>query len=91
MAKKCEAGSRHAIVAGRHECLRAGRRCTARYDRQYHRYGFHCHSGTLRRAAAPPPQQRKPACSDGIDNDYDYAVDYPADQGCSSAEDDDER
>jgi hypothetical protein len=21
--------------------------CAARYDRQYHRYGFHCHPGRL--------------------------------------------
>jgi hypothetical protein len=35
-------------------------------------------------AAAPPPP---PQCSDGIDNDGDGKVDYPADAGCSSAAD----
>jgi hypothetical protein len=36
---------------------------------------------------APPP----PQCSDGIDNDGDGKIDYPADPGCKSPEDDDER
>ncbi|HII71147.1 TPA: PKD domain-containing protein [Candidatus Woesearchaeota archaeon] len=31
-----------------------------------------------------------PACSDGQDNDGDGLVDYPADPGCTSAQDDDE-
>ena len=31
-----------------------------------------------------------PQCSDGIDNDADGAVDYPADAACSSADDNDE-
>jgi hypothetical protein len=38
--------------------------------------------------ASPPPP--KPACSDGIDNDGDGKVDYPADPGCGSASDTDE-
>jgi hypothetical protein len=32
----------------------------------------------------------KPQCSDGIDNDGDGLVDYPADPGCSSKRDKDE-
>ncbi len=36
-------------------------------------------------ASSPPPQ-----CSDGIDNDGDGLVDFPADPGCSSTTDDDE-
>lgn len=31
-----------------------------------------------------------PACSDGIDNDRDGAIDFPADPGCTGTEDDDE-
>ena len=31
-----------------------------------------------------------PQCNDGIDNDNDGAIDYPADFGCSDANDDDE-
>jgi hypothetical protein len=33
----------------------------------------------------------KPACSDGNDNDSDAKRDYPADPGCTSAKDNDER
>ena len=32
-----------------------------------------------------------PACSDGLDNDGDQRVDYPADPGCASPDDHDER
>jgi len=32
-----------------------------------------------------------PQCSDGFDNDGDESIDYPADAGCYSPEDDDER
>jgi virginiamycin B lyase len=51
----CRAGFRHAIIGGRHTCLRAGQRCTRKYDRQYHRYGFHCHRGRLTRAGTTAP------------------------------------
>jgi hypothetical protein len=36
-------------------------------------------------------RDRLAACSDGVDNDNDGAVDYPADKGCASPQDDDER
>lgn len=37
------------------------------------------------------PLNRMPSlCSDGLDNDADGAIDYPADNGCSSANDNDE-
>ena len=42
-AKPCSSGWRHGIIGGRHKCLRAGQFCARRYDRQYHRYGYHCH------------------------------------------------
>lgn len=35
----------------------------------------------------PPPP---PVCSDGLDNDGDGLIDFPADKGCSSADDGDE-
>ena len=45
----------------------------------------------------PPPEPgpddppvAAPACSDGFDNDGDGEVDFPADDGCTSANDDDE-
>jgi len=41
--------------------------------------------------SAPPPVPAPPArCADGLDNDGDGKVDFPADRGCSSAADDDE-
>lgn len=58
---RCKSGFRHAVIGGKHKCLKAGQRCTRRYDRQYHRYGFHCHSGWLtRRVANPPPPVEPP-------------------------------
>lgn len=48
ITKTCGAGYRHAVIGGRHTCLRRGQFCAKRYDRQYHRYGYHCHSGRLR-------------------------------------------
>jgi hypothetical protein len=41
--KSCSSGWTHAVIGGEHKCLRAGQFCTRAYDRQYHRYGFHCH------------------------------------------------
>ena len=49
VAKRCSGGYRHAIIGGRHKCLRRGQFCARRYDRSYHRYGFHCHRGRLTR------------------------------------------
>ncbi|MDB5970652.1 MAG: hypothetical protein JWQ90_3102 [Hydrocarboniphaga sp.] len=38
----------------------------------------------------PPPPPPPPQCSDGIDNDGDGQIDYPADKGCTDANDNDE-
>ena len=38
----------------------------------------------------PPPPPPAAACADGVDNDGDGRVDYPADPGCSSPSDNDE-
>lgn len=38
----------------------------------------------------PPPPPPPPQCSDGIDNDGDGQIDYPADRGCTDANDNDE-
>jgi virginiamycin B lyase len=54
-AHTCQAGYRHAVIGGRHTCLRVGQRCVRRFDAQYHRYGFHCHGRRLTRAATTPP------------------------------------
>jgi hypothetical protein len=37
-----------------------------------------------------PPGSTQPECNDGLDNDGDFLVDFPADPGCTSAGDDDE-
>ena len=39
--------------------------------------------------AAPPPPP-KAQCEDGVDNDGDGKIDYPADPGCTAATDNDE-
>jgi beta-glucanase (GH16 family) len=41
-------------------------------------------------ACAPPPPPPPAACADGLDNDSDGKIDYPADPGCTSASDTDE-
>jgi hypothetical protein len=42
-AKPCSSGYKHAVIGGAHKCLRRGQFCARSADRQYHRYGFHCH------------------------------------------------
>ena len=57
-AAKCKRGFVPARIAGKPTCLRAGQRCNKRYDRQYHKYGFHCHGARLTKkktAPKPPP------------------------------------
>ncbi len=39
---------------------------------------------------APPAPQPRPLCDDGLDNDGDHLIDYPADPGCSSRTDNSE-
>jgi pimeloyl-ACP methyl ester carboxylesterase len=53
--KPCPAGSVTARVGGKRSCLKAGQRCQQAFDRQYHRYGFHCHSDRLVRTKPKPP------------------------------------
>jgi pimeloyl-ACP methyl ester carboxylesterase len=53
--KRCATGSEAALIGGKRACLREGQRCDRVFDRQYHRYDFHCHSGRLTRTANPEP------------------------------------
>ena len=46
-AKPCSAGWVHASLSWGHKCLRRGQFCKSTADREYHRYGFHCHTGRL--------------------------------------------
>jgi hypothetical protein len=43
IAKSCSSGYKHAVISGAHKCLRRGQFCARSSDKQYHRYGFHCH------------------------------------------------
>jgi hypothetical protein len=43
VAKSCSGSYTHAVIRGEHKCLRRGQYCARDADRQYHRYGFHCH------------------------------------------------
>lgn len=52
---KCKPGFKHAIIGGKHACLKVGVPCQRKFDAQYHRHGFHCHGARLTRAAAAPP------------------------------------
>lgn len=47
-AKSCSAGYTHAVINGAHKCLRRGQYCAHAADRQYHRYGYHCHKRDAR-------------------------------------------
>ena len=47
-AKSCSSGWTHATINGAHKCLRRGQFCAGGSDRQYHRYGFHCHKRDAR-------------------------------------------
>jgi hypothetical protein len=49
--KPCGAGYVHAVLSWGHKCLKAGQYCKVSGDREYHRYGFHCHTGRLSRSA----------------------------------------
>jgi hypothetical protein len=51
-AHRCTSG-KHAVIVGKHKCLKTGQQCKRRDDVQYHRYGFHCHGGRLTRRVAP--------------------------------------
>jgi hypothetical protein len=48
IAKTCGAGYVHANLSWGEKCLRRGQYCKRSGDREYHRYGFHCHTGRLR-------------------------------------------
>jgi hypothetical protein len=67
-AASCARGTKPAIVAGNFKCLRAGLKCSASYQAQYRKYGFHCAKGRLRKgtgvapaSSAEPPYTPPPA------------------------------
>ncbi len=48
-AKPCSSGWTHAALSWGHKCLRSGQFCKRSGDREYHRYGYHCHGARLTR------------------------------------------
>src|SRR5262245_55735573 len=50
----CPTGAVGAVIAKKHVCLKRGQQCAKRLDQQYHRYGFHCHTGRLTGGSKPP-------------------------------------
>lgn len=48
VAKTCSGGYAHAVIGGSQKCLRRGQFCARARDREYHRYGFHCHKRDAR-------------------------------------------
>ena len=53
---RCASGAVPAVIGDKSVCLRRGQKCVKRLDRQYHRHGFHCHSGRLEGGSKPKPQ-----------------------------------
>jgi hypothetical protein len=51
-AKSCSAGYIHANLSWGEKCLKVGQYCKIKGDREYQRYGFHCHTGRLSRSSA---------------------------------------
>ena len=43
ISKTCSGGYTHGVIGGSHKCLRRGQYCARSRDRDYHRYGYHCH------------------------------------------------
>jgi len=66
-AKACAKGFVHALIGGQHKCLKRGQRCTRAFDRQYHRYRFHCHAGRLSGGASTPKRPAPPTGAPEID------------------------
>jgi hypothetical protein len=78
-AKPCVPGYTHAVLTWGHKCLRVGQFCKVSADRQYHRYGFHCHTGGRLSRTATPNNQRGSGCQPG----YSPCLPRVADLNCS--------
>jgi len=75
-AKHCKAGRARAVIAGRHTCLFAGKRCKIAQDRLYHRYRYHCVDERLARRHPPSPAAHAIGVRsvDGVGDLYDRAT-----------------
>jgi hypothetical protein len=78
--KPCGAGYVHAALSWGHKCLRVGQFCKVAADREYHRYGFHCHTGgRLSRSAGPANNKTTDGCQAG----YSPCLPRVADLNCA--------
>ena len=77
-ATACSPGYVSASLSWGHKCLRSGEYCKVKADREYHRYGFHCHTGRLSRS---PAGKRKPSA--GCEPGYSPCLPRVADLNCS--------
>jgi hypothetical protein len=78
-AKACGSGYTSARLSWGHQCLRAGQFCKVAADREYHRYGFHCHTGGRLSRTATPNNPRRSGCQPG----YSPCLPRTADLNCS--------
>jgi hypothetical protein len=78
VAKTCSAGYVRAQLSWGVKCLKAGQYCRIKGDAEYHRYGFHCHTGRLSRSAAG---KRKPGS--GCEPGYSPCLPRVADLNCA--------
>ena len=77
-AKRCSPGYVHGALTWGHKCLKAGQFCKIKGDREYHRYGFHCHTGRLSRSAAGGNK-----AGDGCQPGYSPCLPRVADLNCA--------
>jgi hypothetical protein len=80
--RTCGSGYVHANLSWGEKCLRAGEYCKIKGDREYHPYGFHCHTGRLSRAAAGG-NASGPGCQRG----YSPCLPRVADLNCADIPD----
>jgi hypothetical protein len=78
-ARACSPGYTHAVLSWGHKCLRAGQFCKVRADSQYHRYGFHCHTGGRLTRSATPNNASASGCQPG----YSPCLPRRADLNCA--------
>jgi Excalibur calcium-binding domain len=73
-------GSRyvHAVLSWGHKCLAEGQFCKVSGDREYHRYGFHCHTGGRLSRKATPNNASGAGCQPG----YSPCLPRVADLNC---------
>jgi hypothetical protein len=79
LAKSCSPGYTHAALSWGHKCVRVGQFCKVNADRQYHRYGYHCHTGGRLSRNATANNASGSGCQPG----YSPCLPRAADLNCS--------